>query len=690
MSKTIRLLVILALVYSSNVQAQNDSLFLDLGRVKLRKEFTQSTTIKGSDLERMPFTNLTEAINSWLMGTLTTKNTVLYIVDGNLLNDVNAYSVYDIEEVTLVQNALIQVSGATQQQQLVIVTTKRKASHKAGICTAGQLFGTGKEADFGTPDSKSTVNLYHQYYLSVYQNQQRLQYGISLNYLRDVTPQVKQDKIAYDPPLHMDRFRVQAYLTAQLGDHNTLQLNIGYAPQSITEKSITTSTTQKREYTYSNRQPLFIPSLRLHTNFLKNLNNDLSVAYVPGVGRTNTFESIQGFYAYNGDSFKIRNNFNSKDRLQQMVIRDHLSYVKSLEAWNLEPSLDIMYKELKTKNETFINSYSFYSSNVLNPGATQNSTSVTSYGPAKIYLLTPSLNLFYRNLFNVQAGLLQNLSHSYSDKMKRTFPFVSTSIDVLRAFVPGAKAGVKLFASYAVAGDFADLQDKLEDFVPMDQSANTLFPYYGSAYDTTWHIMTAGAVFHAWNNRVMINYNFERRHYNVAMELTLPTNFTIVYMPECRSYTNRLGVQVKIIETSQAQWLSGINATRMKNEIYTTFLNAGTAPKTTTWTSGWINRLRYKALLLGCDILYSPDVRQTSGTSSNIVMSKANAWLLQNLYAGYQWQQGKLKGLEVYAAARNLAQSATYDLSDGRRYYGIGFKMCLNKDHIKPVLPHEN
>jgi hypothetical protein len=61
-------------------------------------------------------------------------------------------------------------------------------------------------------------------------------------------------------------------------------------------------------------------------------------------------------------------------------------------------------------------------------------------------------------------------------------------------------------------------------------------------------------------------------------------------------------------------------------------------------------------------------------------MSKANAWLLQNLYAGYQWQQGKLKGLEVYAATRNLAQSDKYDLSDGRRYYGIGFKMCLNKD----------
>ena len=134
--------------------------------------------------------------------------------------------------------------------------------------------------------------------------------------------------------------------------------------------------------------------------------------------------------------------------------------------------------------------------------------------------------MHYRNLFNVQAGWLQNLSHSYSDKMKRTFPFVSTSFDVLRTFVPAAKAGVKLFVSYAVAGDFADLQDTLKDFVPVNHSANTAFPYYGSAYDTAWHIMTAGAVFHAWNNRLMVNYYFERRHFNEPMELNLPPNFT--------------------------------------------------------------------------------------------------------------------------------------------------------------------
>lgn len=663
---TLRLLI-LTLIFSSNVQAQNDSLYFDLGRIKLRKEFTQSTTIKGSDLERMPFTNLTEAINSWLMGILTTKNTVLYVVDGNLLNDVNAYSVYDIEEVTFIQNAMAQVSGATGQTQLVLVTTKRNASHKTGVCLAGQLFGTGKEAYFGTPDAKSTVNLYHQYYLSVYQNRQRVQYGISLNYLRDVYPRVKNDETAYNPPLHIDRFRVQAYLTTQLGSHNTLQLTIGYAPQRIAQNTTSTNIFDKREYTYTNRQPLFMPSLRLHSGFLKNFNNDFSVAYVPGDNRTNTFLSIQGIYPSAIDSFKTKSTLTSKDRIQQLIIRDHLSYTKNLGEWGLEPSVDIMYRNLKKKSETFITSTYWYN-NGLNPGTVQNSMVASAYGPTKIFLLTPSLNVFYRNIFNVQAGTLQNISHRFSDKMKRTFPFASTSLDVLRTFIPAAKASVKLFASYATGGDFADIQDTLKDFVPFNQSVNTTFPYYGSAYDTAWHTMTAGVVAYAWNNRLVINYSFERRHYTTAMTLYLPPNFTRVYMPECRSYTHRLGVQVKILETSRAQWLSGINATQMKNEIYATFLSQGTVIKTKTWSGGWFNRLRYKALLLGCDILYQPDAMYN-------FTNKTNAWLLQNLYAGYQWQQGKLKGLEVYAATRNMAQSDKYDLSDGRRYYGIGFKI---------------
>src|ERR1700744_669761 len=90
----------------AKANAQTDTSQYDLGRMLVKKDFTQSITVKGSDLEKYPFSSLSDAIQVWFYGTFTNSNSVVYVVDGNIINDVNAYSIHDIEEVTLVQNAL--------------------------------------------------------------------------------------------------------------------------------------------------------------------------------------------------------------------------------------------------------------------------------------------------------------------------------------------------------------------------------------------------------------------------------------------------------------------------------------------------------------------------------------------------------------------------------------------------------
>src|SRR5882724_2865291 len=85
--------------------AQNDSSYFDLGVVRLQKKFAQYQSIKGADLEKMPFANLSEAINVWLYGVYSNSASLVYLVDGNIVPDVNAWSIYDIEEVVLVQSA---------------------------------------------------------------------------------------------------------------------------------------------------------------------------------------------------------------------------------------------------------------------------------------------------------------------------------------------------------------------------------------------------------------------------------------------------------------------------------------------------------------------------------------------------------------------------------------------------------
>src|ERR1700677_2049981 len=117
--------------------AQYDSSRLDIGYLHLQREFMQTITVKGSDLEKMPFANLSDAIAAWFYGAYTQPATLQYVVDGNPVSDVNAYSIHDIEEVVLVQNAAALVNTADGQQELVVVRTKR-GQGKGGVTANAQ------------------------------------------------------------------------------------------------------------------------------------------------------------------------------------------------------------------------------------------------------------------------------------------------------------------------------------------------------------------------------------------------------------------------------------------------------------------------------------------------------------------------------------------------------------------------
>src|ERR1700761_9552621 len=102
------LLIIITLIFCSScvAKAQSDTSNYDLGRIFVKRQFTQSITVKGHDLEQYQFSDLADAINVWFYGTYSNASTLVYVIDGNIINDVNAYSIYDIDEITLVQNAL--------------------------------------------------------------------------------------------------------------------------------------------------------------------------------------------------------------------------------------------------------------------------------------------------------------------------------------------------------------------------------------------------------------------------------------------------------------------------------------------------------------------------------------------------------------------------------------------------------
>ena len=103
--------LVFGLFSALQVTGQADSAKLDLGTGIVLTNNTQHITIRGEDMERMPFSSLGEAIQAYLNGAYTSDKDIVYVIDGNLSNDINNYSLYDIESITLIQDAQSLLKG---------------------------------------------------------------------------------------------------------------------------------------------------------------------------------------------------------------------------------------------------------------------------------------------------------------------------------------------------------------------------------------------------------------------------------------------------------------------------------------------------------------------------------------------------------------------------------------------------
>jgi hypothetical protein len=683
-------LCIIACCLYFSAQAQTpDSAYLNLGRIELRKEFTQTYSIKPEYLEKMPFANLTEALNSWLYGNFTNTATIVYIVDGNIAPDVNAYSIYDIAEITLVQNAAIQLNGATGQAQLVLIKTKRNKPGKSGLGVAGQSFLVNNSLK-GQPGGPSDVNLYHQYNISAYQNTKNIQYGASVNFMRDVLPNTKADSTQTLTPYNISRFRVNSYLNAQLGSNNELSANINYTPQTSGGSQYTPGPTYGDGVSqhFNQTQKLFTTWARLHSRLSKVFSNDLTVGYDAenSKGSLSAIQTVLPYGYTTLDTISTTANFYAK--ASTVFIDEHFRYNQQVGNWLIEPALDLRYSNTKDTASQF-EKIDFGS------GGLQSATYSTN-SSGKIYLLTPSLTLGYKNIFGLQGGVLTILNSLHGAPIKSNYPFVSGSFDILKAANGSSASSLKLFGSYAKSRDFSDPSYPLSDFTISPAQKNdaivlvnyTFYPappysYVNSINLSPW-IAETGITFTTKGQRFFASYNYERRAFNTSVVITGPTgnngSLNEQYGEGVVSSTHRLAVNAKIMAEKDFDWFSGITAailsvnnvkaTYVANEYVTGDYNTA-GP---SLTGGWVNRARYKNLSFGLDFMYhvNQQVFVMNPAYSTPIQQKANSLLLQNVYVGY-----KIKTTELYIAARNLFENSKGDIINGNRYYGLGFKSAI-------------
>ncbi|MDF2191948.1 hypothetical protein [Paraflavitalea sp. CAU 1676] len=665
----------LGIGFSSHAQTDTISNELNLGRLRIDKDFTQSITIKGTDLEKMPFNSLAEAINVWSYGYYTQQARLRYVIDGVIMNDVNAYSPYDIEEVTLVQNALGQVSGATSQQVLVLIKTRKGGNQPKGMTIAGQsyLVNTSFEKDQIGEKIESVNNFSHLYQVSAYQNGKHLQFGMSANYYRDVFPDPKWRKDAVRIPDNTDRFRINGWATAQLGNKHELTLRVNATPQVRDYELGTASGNYRYGSDLRVKQTILNPTIGLRSKLSDRLTNELTVSYGWQKGSIHQVSTSISTPV----SSSTNEMYNTKNRSQQVLIMDHISYRAQLSRdWSIEPALNFSFRYLDREWETVLHRET-------NGMPTQILGNTISQ-EGRIYLVTPSVNLRYRNSFNLQGGVLKNISKTYGQNVNDLLPFVSTSIDLFRLARPDNPTSLKLFGSYAETDNTGDASLDLEatnyNGVPL-LGAIPVPVWPGSAAENSFWNWQTGARLSLFNNRLIANYIFERRNFTAPVYNSSPVGGSTLF-PDITSSSHYIGINAVVTDSWNFSWRTGINATSIKSKsddapmysrvygIYGDFNSDKTA-----WTGGWTNRITVGRFVAGADLLYysNPDSKQTLLQD----YGKLNGLALQNAYVGYNVPLKNKGNLELFVDARNLAQHQRFKMAGNRKYFGLGVKISL-------------
>ncbi|MDB5159508.1 MAG: hypothetical protein JWR50_4215, partial [Mucilaginibacter sp.] len=326
--KLLNCLVLLLFAFATTANAQSDTANYDLGRLPLPKKFTQAVTIKAADLEKMPFTDLKDAINVYVNGIYSAKQNYAFVIDGILNTDINAYSIYDIDEITFVQNAVTVLNGADATRTLILVKTKKGGPAKSGVNVAGQTNWVRLSTTYGIPpgvtEHRSAINtsLYHQYYISGYINTDNVKAGISADIQHNVFPQFSE-QISFNAinPVNSNRFKFNGYLDAKLGERNVLSINSGYVPQRDAENQTMGSGQSVSKGSYYSSQNLFYTDVKLKTTTdvfvnklsagFQRLRNDGHIIvhddnFLPAVQHEDTVSAINSYFIKDEINFQAK------------------------------------------------------------------------------------------------------------------------------------------------------------------------------------------------------------------------------------------------------------------------------------------------------------------------------------------------------------------------------------------------
>ena len=698
------LAVLCLILLCHTVTAQRDSSRIDIGWMSLDRNLTQTITVKGSDLEKMPFMNLADAIRAWFFGAYTNVVALAYVVDGNPVTDVNLYPIFEIEEVTLVQNAVGPAAYGSGQQWLVVVTTKRGRERK-GLRVVGQAGPVNANGN-GT---HTTTNVYHQYYAGMYGRLEKVEYGLSADWIRDVSP----IPTGHSPgagyqvttPLQVQQWKFNGYLSWHPAKGHTVAFQMGYAPERLDQQSdsILGSTylgTERRL-----RGHLLTPQLSWKGELLPGLQEELHVGYLSSSYSASSMYSDSTIGVT--PPYDLRTGALAAQTTSQLFFQERLGYSVKAGEWSIRPALNLFYNHIDEKSANSQSTFSTSGSGpvVINPPAPLG----PEQGPkGDLLYLSPAVDVGFGRAIDLQAGMQVNLKNGEDVVSKAVFPFASLGVDVLK-FGQGAGNSMKLFGSYAqraqVFVDDYSLYDlsggggsyslgdvyRLKAITPF----NFAIPLQYPASLWSWQ---AGASFATRGDKFRVSYTFERRNFNTPHYFAIISSTasrSYAYVPLWQSDLHHLDIRLKVTDGKGLRWETGLGITGLRNKataklpdsigfpasiaLYVVYPQGERTPDKFSWTGGWVNRLHAGAFEFGLDILYhfGEHPYEANGYGGFVLGPRVNSVMTPNVFVGYQWKLQGTKLLEIFLSSRGLARSKSSDVPDDRRYYTLGGSFAL-------------
>ena len=353
-------------------------------------------------------------------------------------------------------------------------------------------------------------------------------------------------------------------------------------------------------------------------------------------------------------------------------------------------------------------SYSQYTDGFFGPGSLPFYTSNGGYAYEKYHLLfyTPQLDIHYKKGFDLVGGemIQTGFNNAMPPPARKTFFFISSSVDVLRLGNGNSPSGLAFFGSYAQRAtpplpgyQLADLtygytNQGLFGYNTYAVATSNPYIYVPSGPSQRFWVWDAGVRYTGWKDRLQIQGNIGRRNYALQEYAYVPiggNSSTIEVINLVASdILLHVDARVKILQSSEVDWQSGINATILHSKV-----NGGSNlyedqglvgytgdvyPNPWSVTGGWVNRVRVRHFSGGLDLLYHfGEIHFEDGfPSTPVVTRKLNPVAVPNIYAGYRFDPAH-HGLEIFVESRGLFRSNPSYLAETRRYYTVGGKLSL-------------